>query len=679
VSRAPTEGLFCSLSMSPLPLGAPWPPGRGPELVHGLVEGVTTHTRRDLPWEREAAARIEAALGLAAAQRTGPHAYYVPDEQAALALVDAAARHHHELQVAWAEPARALVSAGTLRPGQLAIRMFRKGDWFGLSGRQRGAATADLPLATLFEAVRRGERYVKIDGTHYAEIAEELRERLLRVEPMVQLSKAELSLAQSAVPRAVAALGGDEVELDPAARALVQAEARRDPGEPSLPPTLVPRDYQREGIAFLVQRSRWASGVCLADEMGLGKTVQTIALLWLRRALGPQLVIAPTSVLSNWESELARFAPELRVIPYGGAARRERQKELGPGTVMVASYDVILRDRAALAGQAFATQVIDEAQFVKNARTERFRAVAAIDAEFRVALSGTPIENRTGDLYSLFALIAPGLLGSWQRFRARFAVPIERYDDRERARLLRELVAPFILRREKSTVARELPERTEVVHRIELSAPERDLYDAAARAAREALDLRGRSERVPRLKVLAELTRLRQLACHPRLVLGADATASSKLRALLALLDDLLPRGHRALLFSQFTRHLDLVREALDARGVTSLTLIGETPAAERTVPGWARVGVPDLAARGRRGPQPHGCRLRDPPRSLVESGCGRSSERPRPSYRPAEAGDGGEARGRGHHRRKGARSARSQAPLVRAAVRRAGAGRGRR
>jgi SNF2 family DNA or RNA helicase len=261
--------------------------------------------------------------------------------------------------------------------------------------------------------------------------------------------------------------------------------------------------------------------------------------------------------------------------------------------VILVSYETLLRDQSEFESHHFATQVVDEAQVIKNARTQRAQAVTSISADFRIALSGTPIENRLGDLWSLLELIAPGLLGTWQRFRSRFATPIERYEDMERAAQLKALVAPFFLRRTKREVEAELPLRTEVLCSVELSPPERELYDAAVHEARRALGHRSRHDSRRTVKILAELTRLRQLACHPRLVLEMGGSAreqnphadvsSSKLERLLSLLDDILPRGHRALLFSQFTRHLALVREVLEKRAIPYLYLDGSTPGGARS------------------------------------------------------------------------------------------------
>jgi SNF2 family DNA or RNA helicase len=293
-------------------------------------------------------------------------------------------------------------------------------------------------------------------------------------------------------------------------------------------------------------------------------------------------VIAPTSLLANWQSELNQFAPELRALVYRGPARERLLNELGPQVVVITSYELLLRDRVQLSEHSFATQVIDEAQAIRNARTGRAEAVAGVRAGFRLALTGTPIENRLGDLWSLFSLIAPGLLGSWGRFRAIFAVPIERYEERDRAERLRSLVDPFLLRRTKDQVAPELPARTEVLQAVELSAPEQQLYAASLAQARTALGKRKHKDQEFAVHILAELTRLRQLACHPRLVIEDSRIESSKLHALLRLLDDILPRGHRALVFSQFAKHLGLVREALQARGVELLYLDGSTPSGER-------------------------------------------------------------------------------------------------
>jgi SNF2 family DNA or RNA helicase len=352
--------------------------------------------------------------------------------------------------------------------------------------------------------------------------------------------------------------------------------------EPQVPAgcTATLRPYQVEGYKWLARLAAWGTGACLADDMGLGKTVQTLALLLSRASLGPALVIAPTSVGPTWIREIERFAPGLRARLYRGTERAALLNACGAGDVLVTSYGLTVRDGDALGGVRFGTLVIDEAQFIKNALTRRARVVRGLDAEFRLALTGTPVENHLGELWSLLRVVAPGLLGSWDHFRERFAAPIEKYHDRERSGALARVVRPFLLRRTKAEVAPELPPRTEIERVVDLSPAERWLYDRERRQALEALATGGGDTR---FALLAALTRLRRLACHPRLLDDGSEVPSSKLAALLETVRELREEGHRALVFSQFTSHLALVREALDREKITYQYLDGSTPSEERT------------------------------------------------------------------------------------------------
>jgi len=319
--------------------------------------------------------------------------------------------------------------------------------------------------------------------------------------------------------------------------------------------------------------------------MGLGKTVQAIAVLVDRAKHGPALVLAPTSVCFNWVEELRRFAPGLRPVLYAaepdraGCLARLKKKD-----VLIVSYGLLVNDAAALAAVKLATLVVDEAQALKNPVTRRARAARALTADFRIALSGTPLENHLGELWSLFAVVFPGLLGSWEQFRERFADRIERTRDPEARAALSRVIRPFLLRRTKQEVARELPARTEIHVPIALSKDEAALYEDARLAAVAELGAKGRGVRDAqrRFQVLAALTRLRLLASHPKLYDASSQVGSSKLRRLLELLEELREEGHRALVFSQFTSHLALVREELDHAGFSSLYLDGSTPAKQR-------------------------------------------------------------------------------------------------
>jgi SNF2 family DNA or RNA helicase len=330
-------------------------------------------------------------------------------------------------------------------------------------------------------------------------------------------------------------------------------------------------------------------GGCLADDMGLGKTVQTLAALIDRAEEGPALVIAPTSVGFNWVRECERFAPTLRPILYRETDRDEVLANLRGGDVLIVSYGLLLRDVEKLANIEWGTLVLDEAQKIKNAVTKSAQAVRQIEARWRLALTGTPLENHLGELWSIFRSVCPGLLGSWERFRERFAEPIERQKDPHRRRALSRLIRPFILRRTKSEVLEELPQRTEMIRTAEMTKAERQRYEAARLAA--LADLTGIGDddggkragnKDRRFEVLAALTRLRQLACHPKLVDDEWPGGSAKLELFMEIVEELRESGHRALVFSQFTSHLALIREALDATGIKYLYLDGQTPPKER-------------------------------------------------------------------------------------------------
>ncbi|MFM7087691.1 MAG: DEAD/DEAH box helicase [Cyanobium sp.] len=323
------------------------------------------------------------------------------------------------------------------------------------------------------------------------------------------------------------------------------------------------RAYQERGVSWLVFLGQLGLGACLADDMGLGKTAQLIATLLADPQPLPTLVVAPVTLLGNWSRELARFAPQLPVLVHHGAARfrgratalARELKTLGPGVVLLTSYGVLSRDAALLARLPLARVVFDEAQQLKNPYTAQARAAAGLQAPRRIALTGTPVENRLSELWSLMQLLNPGLLGSLRSFRAQFVVPIERDHDREAAQRLRRLAGPFLLRRLKSdpSIAADLPEKIEQNEPCALTAEQATLYQAvvaellAAAERLEGIDRRG--------AVLAGLMRLKQVCNHPAHLLADRSPLpqrSGKLQRCEELLDRILERGEKALLFTQF-------------------------------------------------------------------------------------------------------------------------------
>jgi SNF2 family DNA or RNA helicase len=326
------------------------------------------------------------------------------------------------------------------------------------------------------------------------------------------------------------------------------------------------RSYQRRGVDWLCALRGLGLGALLADDMGLGKTLQALC-----AARGRTLVVAPTSVLTNWAEEIARFRPGLRVARYHGPERR-----LDPAAdVTLTTYAILRLDADALSATDWDALILDEAQAIKNPESQVARAAHALRAAFRVALSGTPVENRLDELWSQLQFTNPGLLGTRRDFEERSARPIAS-GDAEAAARLRERIAPFVLRRTKAEVAPELPPRTDIVLHATLSEAERAVYDAIRAASlREVVERLAAGAGV--LQALEVLLRLRQAACHSALVPGQSADTSAKVELLLDALERSVADGHKALVFSQWTSLLDLIEPHLAGADIAFTRLDGST------------------------------------------------------------------------------------------------------
>ncbi len=347
------------------------------------------------------------------------------------------------------------------------------------------------------------------------------------------------------------------------------------------------RNYQKEGVEWMAfLRDHELNGI-LADDMGLGKTVQTLAHI-LRLKMGgaenPVLVVAPTSVVSNWLAEAKKFAPGLRGILLQGAGRRRLFTHIRHADLVVTSFALLQRDIEELKKYDFELVVLDEAQHIKNPQAKVSQAACQLKSKSRLCLSGTPVENNLGELWSLFRFLLPGFLGPLERFRKNYQTPIEKDDDEERWTYLRKRLGPLILRRTKDEVAKELPPKTVLVHPVDLNSDQRDLYETVRatmdKEVRQAIAARGLEQ--SQFAILDALLKLRQICCHPRLLKLSSvdvekAKRSAKLDYLFELLDTLFAEGRRVLLFSQFTSMLELIEKELKARSIGYLKLTGDS------------------------------------------------------------------------------------------------------
>ncbi|TWT70256.1 DEAD/DEAH box helicase [Crateriforma conspicua] len=562
-------------------------PGSPPQTVTCLTPEGPIRLGRDLAVERNAADQVTERFALHQFSSDGSYRWVAETDEDSLDLLGRLHAAGEEApRIIWPE-GESIRVRGEITPSSLRVQIDDRRDWFGMSG-VIDLQGHQVALSDVLSAVQDNRSLVRVGDREFAKISDEFRQRLRQLSDSVVSERGGLKIADAAVP-SVQDLIGEDVILEAADRwhqSIENLQSLHDwtPEKPSELDVEF-RHYQLEGYQWLARLSRWGVGGVLADDMGLGKTVQALGVLCDRGDGGPALVIAPTSVGDNWVREANRFAPTLNPILYRDSNRDELIKTAKANDLVIVSYQLLQRDAKRFASRIWNTLVLDEAQFIKNAQTKTAQSIRRIDANWRIGLSGTPLENHLGELWSLFRTLSPGLLGSWDRFRNRFAEPIERHRDDERRTSLARLVRPFILRRTKEKVLTELPPRTEITVQAVLSKEERRLYEEARMAAvaelsGAAIAEKGEGDR--RIRTLAWLTKLRQLSCHPQLVDRSWKKGSAKLSLMMELINELRDEDHRALVFSQFVKHLDVVRKQLDQQGIAYQYLDGSTPAKER-------------------------------------------------------------------------------------------------
>lgn len=486
---------------------------------------------------------------------------------------------------------RAVNARGKVTSASLHGSLKRDKGWYLVNG---SINLEEVTPVALSELVRmpftKSGRFIRLPTGDFVEVERRIQQILSKLAAVAELpsrgSSSELRIPESALDTLRSLVGPESaiVAETSASEWLSQVDAILA-SSPAVPETLTAtlRPYQIEGYQWLWRYSQLGLGVCLADDMGLGKTLQVIALLLTRVENGPVLVVAPTSVCSNWLDELRRFAPSLVAVEYAGKSRGTlllpfaAEDRTDAADVLIVSYALLQQDTTELARVEWNTVVLDEAQFIKNPHSLRAKAAYQLSARYRVAMTGTPVENHLGDLWSIFHFLNPSLLGSMKHFQLSYLRPIERDRDSEQQSLLKKLIEPFLLRRRKDEVLSDLPPITSLRHEVRLSEDESLRYALLRRQINDKLRTT-HGKREHKLQVLAEITRLRRFCCHPRLVFPEAPTESSKMQTFLELVEELCDNGHRALVFSQFVDYLDLVRQQLDERGLRYLYLDGSTP-----------------------------------------------------------------------------------------------------
>ncbi len=453
--------------------------------------------------------------------------------------------------------------------------------------------TGEFPvgeLKALLKSLHQKKRYHRLRDGRLLRLDDSM-EALDELNETLELSGAKLGKNHAQLPLyrapsldwALSGQNGIRFNRDDAFRQISRSFHAVKDSEYTPPASLqkVLRKYQRDGYRWLRTLDGYGMGGILADDMGLGKTVQVLSYLLALKEQGentlPSLIVCPASLVLNWAEECQKFTPQLTCITVdGGAAHRAQLAEQWDGAdVVVTSYDLLRRDETLYENQKFYACILDEAQAIKNHTTQKYKAVCGVNSRVRFALTGTPVENRLGELWSIFSFLMPGYLPPYKSFCTRFEKPIVQENDPAAVRRLNQLTGPFILRRMKSEVLKELPPKTENVYRIELEEEQRKLYLAAVVDAREKLRA---AKPEDKMAVFSVLMRLREICCDPRLIADNWAGGSAKLDACIDLVTSAVEGGHRILLFSQFTSMLDLLAKRLDEEGVSHFTLQGSTP-----------------------------------------------------------------------------------------------------
>lgn len=462
----------------------------------------------------------------------------------------------------------------------------------------------DMPMEQLIEILSRYDRrkkYYRLKSGGFVNMSGGELETLARLKRELGITDRQLRQEQIALPKYRALYLNDELEArqtlgavwDKNFKELVRNMKTVEDNDFEVPASLeeIMREYQKKGFLWIKTLKNNGFGGILADDMGLGKTLQVIAFLLSEFIdAGPHdnkrcLIVAPASLVFNWSSEIERFAPALctRIVTGTADERKHIIQESGERDILLTSYDLLKRDIDSYAGLRFYCQVIDEAQYIKNHNTQAAKAVKEIAAPFKLALTGTPVENRLSELWSIFDYLMPGFLYAYQRFREEMELPIVQNQDENAMRKLQKMIGPFVLRRLKKDVLTDLPDKLEENVYAKLEGEQQKLYNAHVQRMRMMLDKTSEEEfKNSKIQILAELTKLRQLCCDPSLLFEGYRENSAKMEMCLDLIRNAINGGHKLLLFSQFTSMLDLIRTSLEKEGIGYYLLTGSTPKEKR-------------------------------------------------------------------------------------------------
>lgn len=573
------EGLKFSAYIQPFDTPQPlFRPAEGGATVFAEINHQQVQTHRDLKAEKNQLNRV--LQQCPALYQNSQYEWHLDDPEAALETLFQLQELGDDAQLEWPQGKKITLNHAA-KLSSMSVNIRKSQDWFSVTGALQIDDEQVLEMRQLMNLLAQSSgRFIHLGKKQFLVLTQELRNRLDAIQAYTSDKGQFHALALPAMDELV---DGMKVKASKPWKDQLKRLQASQKIETTLPSTLQAelRDYQLEGFQWASRLAYWGAGACLADDMGLGKTLQALALILTRCKQGATLVLAPTSVCNNWETEVYRFAPTLKVKRFGVGDRQKMLDNADAFDLVICSYGLLQSEAKRLTAVKWHTIIADEAQAIKNHQAKRTKAAMQLQADFRMITTGTPIENHLGELWSLFRFINPGLLGSLEQFNTRYATPIERDNDHQTRQQLKNLIAPFILRRLKSDVLTELPPRTEITLKVELSSEEKTLYEAMRQQAMENV-AEAEHPGQQRMQILAEIMKLRRACCNPRLVMPDSNIASAKLEAFTGIVEDLQANHHKALVFSQFVGHLALIREYLDQKHIDYQYLDGATPAKKR-------------------------------------------------------------------------------------------------
>ena len=556
-------------------------PGQGDKVIIDENEDGRFRVERQFEGETQSLAILLDYCNIHGIKLNGNLNGHLPTLQV-LDLLAFVSSHMEMSTVEWPEGER--LKMRSTMGAQWNISLKNRGRWFEIEGNVRLDDNEVLTAQQLLQAISGSHGgYVQLQNGDYLWLSEKLRQQLDTLESITTQTDGHATIPTLHTSILAQLLHGEididhDTELNNMKERIEAADKMEVPVPKTLNATL--RPYQKDGYEWLMRLSQWGAGACLADDMGLGKTIQTIAYLLQMADQGPSLVVAPASVVSNWKNEIERFAPTLTAYNMSEYYdRRPLVEQAEARDVLICTYGLLVSQAGLINARSWNVVCLDEAHNIKNRGTKTSAACMEIQATHRLILTGTPVQNHLGELWNLFQFINPGLLGTYEQFSQKYIIPIENMEERNRQNQLQALVAPFMLRRTKQAVVKELPDKTEINLTVELTPQEMALYEVIRREAEQKFKEEGEQLSV---NALAEITRLRRTACSAELTDPTWTGGSSKVNAFKELVQDIVDGGHNVLVFSQFTGFLALIQKALEEIGLPYFYLDGSVPIKQR-------------------------------------------------------------------------------------------------